>query len=135
MAYVVIVFSFVILKIRILLIDSIICKMDHQIILILSCWSLVFFGRQSSQSFSIHEYFQRIYGLEQNIYSKIKFEIFYQIRVLNIFLHDIVFIRYKIIDHSCQKNSSTLTRSFRFTNIINLLCLICFIKSPKFIIL
>ena len=94
-------------------VDSVVGQVHEKVVNVTLFGFYVRFGCKSGKTVFEKENTERIHPIKKNVYSKVKFQIIYQERIVEVSLSNVVFRRINIIRIPCQKNALSLTRSFR----------------------
>jgi hypothetical protein len=90
------------------LVDCIISQVHIHVAHVFLIWKFIWCGCKSDETIIVNVDSQRIYAVEQDINSKIKFEAIYQQRVGDIVLRNDVIVRVDILKVARQENSLAL---------------------------
>ena len=101
-----------------LLLDGGVSQMHEEVIYVLRVLArcLEFLGRETRQTFLINKHAERVHTVDQGVHSQIELKIVNQIRVVKIFLSDILFalLELNVLEPADQVNTSSLAQVHRF---------------------
>ena len=87
MPLVVFLFVFILLELRVELIDGIVSQVHVKVVKVRVNRTLVLLSRKTSKPHVVNKYAQRIHSVEQHVYPQVELQVVYQVRLVDVSLY------------------------------------------------